>query len=146
MTFLILILMLVIVTAMAFYAGRLLYKLRAQNKLKEARRKERLTNIIESINTIAAAMAQQQCNLSEGSIRLYHLLEALPVLNKPNYADIYTGVYALFEQVKDLPSHEERKQLSTGERKVQDTFREECEARLETTILKDVAQLKEFSI
>ncbi|MGO4892285.1 DUF2489 domain-containing protein [Flavobacterium sp. W21_SRS_FM6] len=146
MTFLILILMLVIVTAMAFYAGRLLYKLRAQNKLKEARRKERLTNIIESINTIAAAMAQQQCNLSEGSIRLYHLLEALPVLNKPNYADIYTGVYALFEQVKDLPSHEERKQLSTDERKVQDTFREECEARLETTILKDVAQLKQFSI
>lgn len=146
MTFLILILMLVIVTAMAFYAGRLLYKLRAQNKLKEARRKERLTNIIESINTIAAAMAQQQCNLSEGSIRLYHLLEALPVLNKPNYADIYTGVYALFEQVKDLPSHEERKQLSTDERKAQDTFREECEARLETTILKDVAQLKQFSI
>lgn len=139
-------LMLVVVLFLAFYAGTLLYKLRRQTLKKVLRRKQRIDQLVESITTIAAAMAQQQCNMSEGCIRLYHLLEALPLVNRPDYSNIYPGVYALYEGVKDLASHQVRSELPQRERKAQDMFREEKEVSLESVILRDVYKLRNFSV
>lgn len=146
MTLPILALMLVIVLPLGFYAGSLLYRLRAQSQKNKQRTTERIDKIVESITTIASAMNQQQCNMSEGCIRLYHLLEALPLVERPDYSSIYAGVYSLYNDVKELASHEARAGLSAQERHAQDTFREEREALLETAILRDVNQLRRFSI
>lgn len=146
MTLPILALMLVIVLPLAFYAGTLVFRLRAQSQKNKQRTTERIDKIVESITTIASAMNQQQCNMSEGCIRLYHLLEALPLVERPDYSRIYVGVYSLYNDVKELASHEARAGLSPQERHGQDTFREEREALLETAILRDVDQLRRFSI
>ena len=137
---------LVIVASLAFYAGSLLFKLRTQQQLRNQKTQQRIDNISESIQTIAKALGQQQCNLSEGCIRLFHLLEALPVKDKPDFSQRYTGLYSLYFQVKDLPTHETRKAQTKNATKQQDLLREELEAQLESQILKDVSVLKTFAI
>jgi hypothetical protein len=131
---------------LAFYTGSLLFKLRSQHQFRKQKTKKRIDNISESIQTIAKALDQQQCNLSEGCIRLYHLLEALPVKNKPNFSLQFSGLYSLYYKVKDLPTHEIRKSQSKMETKQQDLQREELESQLESQILKDVSILKTFVI
>jgi hypothetical protein len=135
-----------VVAGLAFYAGSLLFKLRTQQQLRKQKTQKRIDNISESIQTIAKALEQQQCNLSEGCIRLFHLLEALPVNNKPDFSQQFTGLYSLYTQVKDLPTHEARKVQSKKETKQQDLQREELEAQLESQILNDVSMLKTFVI
>jgi hypothetical protein len=135
-----------VVSGLAFYAGSLLFKLRAQQQLRIQKTQKRIDNITESIQTIAKALYQQQCNLSEGCIRLHHLLEALPVKNKPDFSQQFSGLYSLYEQVKELPTHEARKAQTKIETKQQDLQREELESQLESRILKDVMLLKSFVI
>jgi hypothetical protein len=135
-----------IVVILAFYAGSLIFKLRTQRKLRNQKTQQRIDNISESIQTIAKALEQQQCNLSEGCIRLFHLLEALPVKDKPDFSQQFTGLYSLYEQVKDFPTHDVRKSQSKNETKQQDLQREELEAQLEYQILKDVSVLKTFAV
>ena len=146
MNILLLLVALSILAALGFYAGSLLFKLRAQQQLRKQKTQQRIDNISQSIQTIAKALAQQQCNLSEGCIRLFHLLEALPVKDKPDFSQQFTGLYSLYNQVKDLPTHEARKAQSKIDTKQQDLRREEIEAELESSILKDVSLLKTFSI
>ena len=135
-----------IVAGLAFYAGSLLFKLRTQQQLRYQKTQQRIRKISESIQTIAKALEQQQCNLSEGCIRLFHLLEALPVKDKPDFSQQFSGLYSLYNHVKDLPTHEARKAQPKKQTKQQDLQREELEAQLETQILNDVAVLKTFTI
>ena len=136
---------LLIVGALAFYAGKLLFQLKQQTQKQQRVRQKRIADITESIQTIAAAVEQQQCNLSEGAIRLIRLLEALPVKDVPDCKALYPSLYELFTHVKELPTHQDRKQLTREVREQQDTQREEHEARLESKILEEVKQLKGFT-
>jgi hypothetical protein len=135
-----------VVVGLIFYTGSLLLKLRAQQQLRDQKTQKRIDSISESIQTIAKALDQQQCNLSEGCIRLFHLLEALPVKNKPDFSLQFSGLYSLYHKVKDLPTHETRKLQTKAETKQQDLQREELESQLESQILKDVSVLKTFAI
>jgi predicted membrane protein len=135
-----------IVAALAFYAGCLIFKLRTQQKLRKQKTQQRIDKIFQSIQTIAKALEQQQCNLSEGCIRLYHLLEALPVKNKPDFSQQFIGLYSLYDQVKDFPTHDVRKAQSKIETKKQDLQREEIEAQMESQILNDVSELKTLMV
>ena len=107
---------------------------------------KRVDNISQSIQTIAKALDQQQCNLSEGVVRLFHLLEALPIKDKPDFSQQFKGLYSLYAQVKDLPTHEARKEQTKKVTKQQDLQREELEAQLESQILKEVSVLKTFAV
>ena len=113
-----------IVAALAFYAGSLLFKLRTQQQVRNQKNQQRIDNIAQSIQTIAKALEQQQCNLSEGCIRLFHLLEALPLQDKPDFSQQFKGLYALHAKVKDLPTHEVRKSQNKKQIKQQDLQRE----------------------
>jgi hypothetical protein len=135
-----------IIALLAVYAGSILFKLRTQRRHRIQKTQQRIDNISLSIQTIAKALDQQQCNLSEGCIRLFHLLEALPVKNKPDFSKQFMGLYSLYEKVKDLPTHEDRKLQNKKVTKQQDLQREELEAQLESQILNDVTVLKTFVI
>jgi hypothetical protein len=135
-----------VVAVLAFYAGSLLFKLRAQQQLRNEKTQKRVDNISQSIQTIAKALDQQQCNLSEGVVRLFHLLEALPIKDKPDFSQQFKGLYSLYAQVKDLPTHEARKQQTKKVTIQQDLQREELEAQLESQILKEVSVLKTFAV
>ncbi len=146
MTMLLLFAALIIIAVLAFYAGSLLFKLKSQNAIREQKTQQRLTSISQSIQTIAMAVEQQQCNLSEGCIRLFHLLEALPINDRPNFSEQYQGVYALYEQVKNLPTHQARAEQSKAEIRQQDKLRESFEKEHHAQILTDMQQLKSFSV
>ncbi|WP_158768173.1 DUF2489 domain-containing protein [Paraglaciecola sp. L1A13] len=136
---------LLIIAGLAFYAGKLLFMLNKQNKKMAQTKQQRITRLMESIRTIAMAVEQQQCNLSEGSIRLYHLHESLPIDNKPDYQSQYPGLYTLYMKVSNFPTHEARDKLSSLERKIQDDEREAAEVELESQILRDVTKLRTFT-
>jgi len=146
MNTLLLLVALSIVASLAFYAGSLLFKLRSQQQRRNQKTQQRIDNISQSIQTIAMAVEQQQCNLSEGCIRLFHLLESLPVKDKPDFSQKFTGLYSLYEQVKDLPTHEARKTQIKKDTKQQDMRRQELEAQLESQILREASVLKTFNI
>lgn len=137
---------LAIIAGLSFYAGYLVLRLKTQQKLRKQKTQQRINKIFQSIQTIAKTLEQQQCNLSEGCIRIFHLLEALPVKNKPDYSQQFIGIYSLYNQVKDFPTHDVRKAQSKIETKKQDLQREELEAQLESQILRDVSVLKTFVV
>jgi hypothetical protein len=117
-----------IIVALSVYAGRLLFLLNSQKERHLLARQKRLDNINESIQTIAFAMQQQQCDLSEGAIRICRMLEAVPVSPLPDYKNEFPALHQLFAKVKDYPTHEARQALSKKERRAQDKEREEFES------------------
>nr|WP_136250684.1 DUF2489 domain-containing protein [Ningiella ruwaisensis] len=134
-----------IIVGLSVYAGKLLYMLKAQNKRHLVAREKRIVNITQSIQTIAFAMQQQQCDLSEGAIRICRLLEAMPLDPQPDYERDFPALHNLFEKVKDYPTHEARNALPKSERRAQDKEREEFESELESSILVELEQLKRFN-
>lgn len=136
----------VIIVALSLYAGRLLFLLQMQKKRHQAARQKRVNNISESIQTIAFAMHQQQCDLSEGAIRICRLLEAIPIDPLPDYKAQYPSLHALFDKVKHYPTHADRKALTKSELRGQDKEREQFESELATAILNETARLKEFNL
>lgn len=133
-----------IIAGLGFYAGTLLFRLKEQNQRQQHARQQRIDTITESIQLIAKAIEQQQCNLSEGAIRLINLMESLPVKDVPDCQQDFPALYELYEQVRHLPTHAARDALDKKTRREQDKVREEHEARLESRILKEIAPLKEY--
>jgi hypothetical protein len=134
-----------LITALSVYAGRLLYLVKAQNNKQQAARNKRIASMQSSIQTIAFAIQQQQCDLSEGVIRICRLLEALPLQPLPDFNRQYPATHALFELVKDYPTHDLRSALTKQERRQQDKQRHEFESELESKILKETELLKVFT-
>jgi len=147
----------VIIVTLAFYIGMLLNKIKtqklqalqvekAQAEFKEQKIQDRNNNIIESIQFIAKATTQKQCNVSEAAIRLTVLLETLQLKKPVDIAADYPALTAMFEKVKDMPTHEERKTYPVKEIKIMDMKREIFEAKMEEDIIKESALLANFKI
>lgn len=141
-----LILGVIIIAVLAFIAGRLLSQLQLQNKRRDEAVGKRNERLHESIVTIAKAMDQGQCPLSEGALRLVVLLDLRVEPSEVNYAQRYTGLHTMYERIKHMPTHEARKQYPKAEIRKMDNEREGYEKELEDVILADVRQLlKDFS-
>ncbi|XWY18894.1 DUF2489 domain-containing protein [Bisgaard Taxon 45] len=135
-TTLLLILAVVIIVAMASYAGYLLVALQKQKKAITNIRAARSQRLTESIVIIAKAMQTGDCNHSEGVIRLKMLLDPLGKKLKD-----YQAMYQLYEVVMDMPTHEKRRELKKNERMRLDLQRESAEADLEQKIRLELQQL-----
>ena len=151
------ILAVIVIVALAFYTGILLNRIKMQKaqaqlieknqaEFKKQKIQERNDNIVESIRFIAKATMQKQCNVSEAAIRLTVLLETLQLTQPVNITSDYPALSAMFEKVKDLPTHEERKNHPVKEIKMMDIKREVFEAEMEDAIIKESALLAEFTI
>ena len=126
-----------IIMAMGAYSLYLFAQLRKQKQLFEQAKQARITRIKESIEIIARAMHSNDCNHSEGVIRLRMLLEPL---GQKRLQD-YPAMWALYEVVQDMPTHDERKALKKNERMKLDLARESKEVELEEQIKEEVLQL-----
>ncbi|WP_375058609.1 DUF2489 domain-containing protein [Zobellella sp. DQSA1] len=136
----------VIIVGLAVYAGILLARLKQQTQRREqaiARRNER---ILDSIRTIAMAVRDDQCNLSEGAIRLTNLLNTLQFSSPKDFAGDYPGLYDLYDRVKEMPTHEARKQLKRNERMRQDLQRAGFENEFEAQIKIEVERLASLEL
>ncbi|MEO2268762.1 DUF2489 domain-containing protein [Pseudoalteromonas pernae] len=142
-----------IIAGLAFYAGRLLWQVREQNRLVEKKREQyaqkraaRNAKLSDSINLIAKAMKEGQCEYSEGCLRVWVLMSQYQFEQEVTLESEYPGVFAMYEAVKDLPTHEARKKYSKKEIFKQDSARWRKEQELEEQILKDSAKLvQEFA-
>lgn len=147
----------IIIIALAFYAGKLINRIKAQ-KIKLAKIKsekehqaalkktQRNENICESIRFIARATGQKQCNVSEASIRLSVLLETLLIEPKINIDKDYPAISTLFEKVKDFATHAERKKMDKKMLKQEDKQRQIFEEEYEDAIIKEAQSLENFSL
>lgn len=135
-----------IIAGLAFYAGKLLFLLSKQKKKQQAVRAERVYNITNSIETIALAMKQQQCDLSEGAIRVCHLLEALPIQPLPNFHEKFPHIFSLFEAIRHFATLDARQALNKQERRKQDLEREEIESHHENNVLDELPDIMSFCV
>ncbi|MDF2179739.1 DUF2489 domain-containing protein [Aliiglaciecola sp. CAU 1673] len=134
----------VIIVALGVYAGRLLYLLHHQQQQQKRQLQQRQDYLVSSIRTIAMAVEQQQCELSEASIRLCVLLDNLPAPVNQAYSQRFSALYELYSKVQHMPTHKAWSALPKTERRKMEQQRGEFEAELETRILKEAAELKDF--
>lgn len=137
-----------IIVALAAYAGSLLYRLRAQKVQLQrqqdeavAARKERIT---ESVQIIAAAMQREECELSEGTIRIVKLLNAIPSAEPVNWSETYLNLYAFYDKIKDMPILDARAALEKKARMQFDLDRFRFESEFSESVKGDVEQLVTF--
>ena len=125
-----------IIVGMIGYATYLLLALQKQKKALQQARRNRINRIKESIEIIAKAMLNDDCNLSEGVLRLKMLLEPVGLSIKNNVT-----MLQLYEVVETMPTHEARNALKKNERMRLDLQRESAEAALEKNIKLELHQL-----
>lgn len=135
-----------IVVVLGVYAYTLMAKVKQQKRQQDNVRSKRVASMQSSIQTIAFAMQQQQCDLSEGVIRICRLLEAMPVNPHPDYANEFPFTHELFNKVKSYPTHEARAVLTKLERREQDKERQELESLLESKILIETEALRKLEV
>ncbi|MFZ7306441.1 DUF2489 domain-containing protein [Avibacterium avium] len=127
---------LLIIVGMTAYAVKLLRALKSQKQALENARLARVKRLKESIEIIARAMQNGDCNLSEGAIRLKMLLDPLGLK-----ITTYPALAELYDVVKEMPTHQARKELKKNERMRLDLTRESAEAELEAKITLELDQL-----
>lgn len=125
-----------IILSMAAYAARLWLKIYQKNRQIKQAQAVRFERIFESVEIIAKAMLSEQCDLSEGVLRLKPLMD---VLGKP--LNRFSAMWALFETVQDMPILEARKQLKRNERMKFDLEREAKEVELAEKIKQELGLL-----
>lgn len=125
-----------IVAGMIGYAVYLLLALQKQKKALRLARRNRINRIKESLEIIAKAMLNDDCNLSEGVLRLKMLLEPVGMALKH-----YPAMWQLYETVEDMPTHDARKELKKNERMRLDLRRESAETTLENKIKVELNRL-----
>ncbi|PVX32405.1 uncharacterized protein DUF2489 [Pasteurella langaaensis DSM 22999] len=128
-----------ILVAMGIYTIYLLAQLRKQKQLFEQAKQARIIRLKESIEIIARAMHCGECNHSEGVLRLRMLLEPL---GQKRLND-YPAMWALYDVIKEMPTHDERKNLKKNVRMKLDLERESKEVELEDQIKAETLLLLE---
>uniref|UniRef100_A0A486XVP4 Periplasmic/membrane protein associated with DUF414 n=1 Tax=Rheinheimera sp. BAL341 TaxID=1708203 RepID=A0A486XVP4_9GAMM len=126
---------------LAFYAGTLLWQLQQQSQVKQKQLADKRQYLRDSITLICKAMLQQQCELSEGALRVWVLLDHLAPEHKPDPITSYPGLYQMYQVVKDMPTHQARKAQSKALTLQQDEVRLKAEQELKDFILADAQAL-----
>lgn len=135
-TIILFILACIIVASLAGYAVYLLLALQKQKKAFERAKLARTNRLKESIEIIAKAMQNGDCNHSEGVLRLKMLLDPLGKTLRD-----YSAMQQLYEVVMDMPTHEKRRELKKNERMRLDLERESAEADLAEKINSELTLL-----
>lgn len=137
-----------IIAGLAFYAGTLLMRLQQQRRqqLKQAdqlqqQQAEKALYLRDSIILICKAMREEQCELSEGALRLWVLLDHLVPERTPDPETTYPGLFQMYQVVKDMPTHQARKDQAKSLTRQQDKVRLQAEQDFKQPILADVAAL-----
>ncbi len=142
-----------IVLALALYAGKLIAQVKEQQnqaKLIAAQRQADLAKqnnyLIDSIQLIAKAVLEQQCELSEAAIRICRLLEKVYTVKDEHYPGTYPALHELDSFLADYPTHEGYKSLKKQERMRFDVERAKQELKLKEAIEQECQSLISFSI
>lgn len=116
-----------VVFALSVYLGVLVNKLRIQKVyIKKARQQQlekeqkRMDYISDSLRIISLAVTQDQCEISEGCIRIKKLLDEIEQFRE---LEQLSYINVAYEDFKQFPFLEDRKSLSKQEKFKQDNKR-----------------------
>jgi len=147
-----LIIAVIIVASLAFYAGKLLKQLAQQ---KEHQKQAELVHqqalnghdkkIFDSVLLITRAMQAEQCEFDEGCWRLSVLLASLKTITNEEVEQKFSSIFALYNEIKSLAILEERKKLAKKERMQQDLKRMNAEADLHDKVVEDLGVLHQYA-
>lgn len=136
-----------IVLFLGVYLGYLWRLLNLQKKETEKRKAESLQNkkekdkyVVDSLDIIALATIQNQCDASECCIRVKHLVEYFPELSQKSELQVF---HQMYEEIKDFPTHEKRKEQSKQQTFEQDKKRFRIEDKYKDRLLKSLEILRE---
>ncbi len=136
----------VIILGLASYAGYLLLQVKKQKELQLQHQKlaieKRNANIFESVSTLCLAGIQEQCDLSEISIRLYNIMDYVQGEERVDFDQEFPATSELFHIVKDMARGEERQNLPKQERMKQNLARHKAESRLQESIVEELKKLQ----
>lgn len=145
------ILAVVIIAALSFYAIKLLRQLAKQKQLQqqaELAREQALAShdhkVLASVHIITRAMKEEQCDFSEGCWRLSVLLASLKMSSKLELQ--FPAIFKLYNEIKHLSILDGRKQLDKSQRMKQDYQRMTIEAELHSEIVKDLDLLQQYTV
>ena len=130
-----------IIIGLAAYAGKLLLALKKQTETHEKIQSSRLKSIGTSITTICDATLQQQCSVSEATIRIVTLMQLHPAL-KGKFDEELSQMQAFYNKIEHHPILENRKQTPKKVLHKLDAEREELEAQFESSILEELDWLR----
>ncbi|KLN63351.1 DUF2489 domain-containing protein [Vibrio sp. VPAP30] len=135
-----------IILGLASYAGYLLLQLKKQKELQLQHQKlaieKRNANIFESVNVLCLAGIQEQCDLSEISIRLYNIMDYVQGEERVDFEKEFPATSELFHIVKDMARGEERQTLAKKERMKQNLERHKAESLLQEAIVEELKRLQ----
>lgn len=138
-----------IILGLSVYAGWLVAKVREQTRQRQLLIATEIDNrnktIIEHVDVIAFAALQEQCDLSEASIRLFMIMDHLQADKRVDFATQFPALFELFEVVKDMPRGEERKEIAKKQRMSFDLARFKAEAQLKPKIMQELEDILLFT-
>jgi len=141
----------VIVFALAFYAGTLLMKLKQQKvdqqQAKLNQQQSLYTHdkkVLDSVIIIVRAMKEEQCDISEGCWRLAVLLDSLKTSQDLNLE--FPAIFELYSAIKHMPILAERKKLEKQKRMKLDFDRMKIEADLSPAIFENLDLLHNYAV
>jgi hypothetical protein len=139
-----------VIAALAFYAGNLLKQLSIQ---KEQQIQAQVTRqlalnkhdkkVLDSVLLITRAMKEEQCEFDEGCWRISVLLASLKTQSELELQ--FPSIFALYDKIKEFSILEERKKLNKKERMQQDYQRMKAESELHDSILVELDSLLQFT-
>ncbi|MDP7592777.1 MAG: DUF2489 domain-containing protein [Litorilituus sp.] len=140
----------VIIAILGFYAGNLLRQLAKQNKMEQeaklAHQKalaEHDHKVLSSVLLITRAMKEEQCEFDEGCWRLSVLLDSLKTSSKLEQQ--FPAIFKLYNGIKHLAILEERKKLSKQQRMKEDYQRMTTVADMHQEIVSDLDLLQQYT-
>jgi hypothetical protein len=140
----------VIVLALAFYAGKLLKQVaehREQQAYASLAQQQALNKhdkkVFDSVLLITRAMQQDQCGFDEGCWRLSVLLSSLKTLTELSVK--FPGIFGLYDAIKDLAILDARKNLTKKERMHEDYKRITVLDKMHDEVVTDLGVLYQFT-
>lgn len=145
-----LLLAVVIVLALAFYAGKLLKQV-AQQKEQQVQAKikqqqalnEHDKKVFDSVLLITRAMQQEQCEFDEGCWRLSVLLSSLKTVTELTAQ--FPAIFMLYDEIKGLAIRDARKVLTKKDRMREDYQRMTALNKMHDKVVVDLDVLHQFT-
>lgn len=140
----------VIVLALAFYAGKLLKQVaqqKEQQQQAQLAQQQALNNhdkkVFDSVLLITRAMQQEQCEFDEGCWRLSVLLSSLKTLTE--LPEKFPAIFGLYDEIKDLAILDARKALEKKQRMREDYKRMTALAQMHEAVVAELNTLHQYT-
>jgi hypothetical protein len=123
----------VVIVALVVYAVRLRHEVKRRDAFRQEEDARAITNSLENLDYVTAALVQEQVEITEGAWRCKVLLEII----EPSLAerDEFSAFSEVYSRTRHLKTHSARKELTSRERMREDKERLQVEDDMRQRVL-----------